>query len=84
MRLAAPFAMSLKSNNSDGRSSDRAQQELGETVKKNFDCLEQTSCEQFDIASDQSPMVSVIGRGGYCYEYPQKTLAWQGEESVFG
>jgi hypothetical protein len=36
-----------------------------------------------DIASDQSPMVSVIGRGGYCYECRQKTLAWQGEERVF-
>jgi hypothetical protein len=33
--------------------------------KRSF-CLEQTSCEQFDIASDQKPMASVIGGGGYC------------------
>jgi hypothetical protein len=42
-------------------------------------CLEQTSCEQFDIA-DQSPMVSVIGRGGYCYECRQKTLTGWGKK----
>ena len=42
------------------------------------------SCEQFDIASDQSPIVSVMGRGGYCYECRQKTLARQGKERVFG
>jgi hypothetical protein len=48
-------------------------------LKRSF-CLEQTSCEQFDIAFDQSPMVSVIGRGGYCYECRQKTLARQGKE----
>jgi hypothetical protein len=46
--------------------------------------LEQTSCEQFEIASDQSPMVSVIGRGGYCHESRQKSLARQGKERVFG
>src|SRR5712671_5147175 len=51
--------------------------------KRSF-CLEQTSCEQFDIASDQSPMVSVIGRGGYCHECRQKTLARQGKKRVFG
>ena len=51
--------------------------------KRSF-CLEQTSCEQFDIASDQSPMVSVTGRGGYCHECRQKTLARQGKERVFG
>ena len=50
-------------------------------AKRSF-CLEQTSCEQFDIASDQSPMVSVIGRGGYCYECRQRTLARQGKEKV--
>jgi hypothetical protein len=38
-------------------------------------CLEQTSCEQSDIASDQSPIVSVIGRAGYWYECRQKNLA---------
>jgi hypothetical protein len=41
------------------------------------------SCEQFDIASDQSPMVSVIDRDGYC-ECRQKTLARQGKGRVFG
>jgi hypothetical protein len=51
--------------------------------KRSF-CLEQTSCEQFDIASDQSPIVSVIGRAGYCYECRQKTLARQGKGRVFG
>ena len=47
--------------------------------KRSF-CLEQSSCEQFDIESDQSPMVSVIGRGGYCYECRQKTIARLGKE----
>jgi hypothetical protein len=31
-------------------------------------------------SSDQSPMVSVTGRGEYCYECRQKTLARQGKE----
>jgi hypothetical protein len=43
---------------------------------KRLFCLEQTWCEQFD----QSPMVSVTGRGGYCHECRQKTLARQGKE----
>ena len=43
-------------------------------------CLEQTSCEQFDIASDQKPMVSVIGGGGYCCECHQKTLLSRGKK----
>src|SRR5712664_2120229 len=50
--------------------------------KRSF-CLEQTSCEQFDIASDQSPMVSVIGRGGYCYECHQKTLPSRGRRRLW-
>src|SRR6267142_5159522 len=47
--------------------------------KRSF-CLEQTSCEQFDIASDQIPMVSVIGGGGYCCECHQKTLLCRGKK----
>ena len=47
--------------------------------KRSF-CLEQTSCEQFDIASEQKPMVSVIGGGGYCCECHQKTLLSRGKK----
>ena len=44
MRLAVPFAMSLKSNNSDGCPPDHALQELGETIKK-IPTLEVTESE---------------------------------------
>jgi len=43
-------------------------------------CLEQTSCEQFDIASDQSPMVSVIVEADIVMNARSKTLARQGKE----
>jgi hypothetical protein len=56
----------------------------GKDDQKRSFCLEQASSEQFDIASDQSPIVPVIGRAGYCYECRQKALARQGKERVFG
>jgi hypothetical protein len=34
--------------------------------------LEQTPRERFELASDQSPMVSLTGRGGYCHECREK------------
>jgi hypothetical protein len=57
---------------------------IGANDPKRSFCPEQTWCEQFGIASDQSPMVSVIDRGGYCYECRQKTLARQERERMFG
>jgi len=47
---------------------------------KRSSCPEQTSCKQFDIASDQSPMVPAIGRGGYCYEKRPKPLFGRGKK----
>jgi len=47
---------------------------------KRSSCPEQTSCKQFDIASDQSPMVPVMGRGGYCWECRRKSHAGSGEK----
>jgi hypothetical protein len=74
---ASGFVLCHSSDITDG-------DKIGANDPKRSCCLEQTSCEQSDIASDQSPIVSVIGRAGYCHECRQKTLARQGKERVFG
>jgi len=47
---------------------------------KRSSCPEQTSCKQFDIASDQSPIVSMIGRGDIVMNAAGKPLPGRGEK----